>query len=252
MVDEQRAMRYLDNVPEVEDIHPYEMRTSVGSAKYVPPSAPAPPRPKVINPLTYEDQLRAEAYSRRAHAQGYKTEKWREHGMERWPENAHENTKQKPSQFMKAEEIVPLQRTIENPQPDIKGELWSRSLRTRGLGVQHIGMNNQNVATSAVRCLFDREGQGWTGKTNTRRTTQLKGAKKPQPGNFGPFIKDWVEKPVAVGKMGANHMGGSRYHMNLSPRPCVPKSMGVEVPLPPGPQSSYLDKGYDKVPMTAR
>lgn len=150
---------------------------------------------------------------------GTSMEIYREKGRQRWPHAALDQMKKQPTQFTKSEEVVPLQRMRENPQPNISAELWSRSLRTGGLHVCKVGMHNQNVATSTVSVLFDHGGFGWSGKTNT------KGMKRTKPGEYGPHTKDWVERHVAVGKYHLDHMGGSRYAMDLTPRPCIPNSM---------------------------
>jgi len=115
--------------------------------------------------------------------------------------------------------VVPLQRTLANPQGGVPSELWNRSLRQNHLHIAKVGLHNQNVTTSTVAVMFNPEGRGWTGKTNSRPPG---GRKIKQP---GPHMKEWVEKPVAVGKMALDHMGGSRYNMDLTPRPCVPNSM---------------------------
>jgi len=154
----------------------------------------------------------------------FKTERWRERGVERWPHPAERQMKKQPRQFNKAEEVVPLQRTLENPQNNIHAELWCRSLRTKKLDVNDIGRFNTSIATATCSVMFDHHGSGWSGKTNAT------GAKRPRPGETGPHVKDWIERPVAVGRYGLEHMNGSRYAMNLSPRKCVPHSMEKNLP----------------------
>lgn len=148
----------------------------------------------------------------------FKTEMWREQGCVRWPNPALDGLRKQPTQFAKAEEVVPLQRTAENAQANIHSELWCRSLRTRNLGIQNVGLHNSNVATSAVTVMFNRNGDGWTGRTNA-------GGPRPRLGQSGPLVHDWIERPVAVGKVGLEHLNGSRYKMDSSPRTCVPQSM---------------------------
>lgn len=145
---------------------------------------------------------------------GFKTERWRERGALRWPRQAGELIARQPCQFHRAEEVVPLQRAMDNTQESIPSEIWCRSLRTECLNIQDLGHHNGNLATSAANEMFDRGGRGWSGKTNSKRQ-----------GRPTPPMGDWVERPVAVGKMGLEHMGGSRYAMSLTPRQCVPGSM---------------------------
>merc|ERR1719235_2964912 len=150
----------------------------------------------------------------------FKTEKWRERGVDRWPPQAHKEMIKRPTQFSNTQEVVPLQRMAHSEQqPNLNSELWTRSLRMPGLSIhEHVGAQNQNAFTSAVKCMFTEYGVGWTGRTNVSRK---KIEKDP---------KDWVERPVAHGKYGVDHMQGSRYHFNLSPRPCVPNSMSHAAP----------------------
>lgn len=181
---------------------PYHMREDVGTAKYHPPAA----TPRKTNFSATMPDFRPSMF---------KTEKWRERGTERWPPSAADELCKKPTQFTKSQEVVPLQRMAdEEGQPNIHSELWTRSLRMPGLHIQeHVGPQNQNAFTSAVKCMFNEQGFGWTGKTNL-------GKKKIA---INPAA--WVERPVAVGKYGTDHMQGSRYSFDLSPRPCVPASM---------------------------
>jgi len=182
---------------------PYHMKEEVNGAKYHPPAFS--PR-KTMPSFGSNGELKPSMF---------KTEKWREKGMERWPPSATEELSKRPTQFTKSQEVVPLQRRAdEEGQPNIHSELWTRSLRMPGLHIQeHVGPQNQNAFTSAVKCMFNERGVGWTGKTNL-------GSKKMQ---INPTA--WVERPVAAGKYSANHMQGSRYTFDLSPRPCVPGSM---------------------------
>jgi len=150
---------------------------------------------------------------------GFKTERWRERGAGRWPHHAAELIMRQPCQFHRAEEVVPLQRALPNAQTNIPGEIWCRSLRVDALNVNEIGRHNQNVATTTVSEMFDRGGNGWSGKTNWRRQGQRK-----------PPMDAWVERPVSVGKLSLGHLGGSRYDMSPKPRECVPNSMAHTAP----------------------
>eukprot|EP00413_Alexandrium_margalefii_P047144 CAMPEP_0204589288 /NCGR_PEP_ID=MMETSP0661-20131031/49113_1 /ASSEMBLY_ACC=CAM_ASM_000606 /TAXON_ID=109239 /ORGANISM="Alexandrium margalefi, Strain AMGDE01CS-322" /LENGTH=237 /DNA_ID=CAMNT_0051599197 /DNA_START=63 /DNA_END=776 /DNA_ORIENTATION=+ len=144
----------------------------------------------------------------------FKTERWREKGPLRWPCQAGELVLRQPCQFHRAEEVVPLQKVVANSQSNLPGEMWCRSLRQGDLNMHDIGRHNQNVATTAVSEMFDRSGYGWSGKTNAKRQ-----------GRPTPSMDEWVDRPVAQGKMGLDHMGGSRYSMSNTPRVCVPNSM---------------------------
>jgi hypothetical protein len=182
---------------------PYHMKEAVNTAKYHPPAYT--PR-KTMFSSSHPGDLKPSMF---------KTEKWRERGVERWPPSAVDELGKRPTQFSKSQEVVPLQRMAdEEGQPNIHSELWTRALRMPGLHIQeHVGPQNQNAFTSAVKCMFNEHGVGWTGKTNR--------GKKKLPNNPAA----WVECPVAVGKYSTEHMGGSRYGFDLTPRPCVPASM---------------------------
>eukprot|EP00929_Paragymnodinium_shiwhaense_P112767 TRINITY_DN81033_c0_g1_i1.p1 TRINITY_DN81033_c0_g1~~TRINITY_DN81033_c0_g1_i1.p1 ORF type:complete len:320 (-),score=63.40 TRINITY_DN81033_c0_g1_i1:217-1176(-) len=200
-----------------EEGGPYDMRSAVGTAKYV--------SPKGISPRTSGSFFEGERERRslasvaeRFQGGRTKTETWREKGLLRWPQPARDLQVRQPNQFARAEEVVPLQRTTENQQNYITQELWTRSLRMDAVDMQDIGLHNQNLATSAVRGLFDRHGTGFTGKTNVS-------ARRQRAGQFGPHTKEWVERPVAQGPLALNHMGGTRYAIDPKPRPCVPDSM---------------------------
>mmetsp|Transcript_98751 Transcript_98751/g.174271 ORF Transcript_98751/g.174271 Transcript_98751/m.174271 type:complete len:196 (-) Transcript_98751:4-591(-) len=155
----------------------------------------------------------------------FKTERWREKGAERWPHLAERQMKKQPRQFNKAEEVVPLQRFLENSQDNIHAELWCRSLRTKKLDIDQIGRHNTSIATVTTSSMFDHNGTGWSGKTHTGR--------RLRPGETGPHVKEWIERPVAVGRYGLEHMGGSRYAMNLTPRGCVLDSVENMRPVKP-------------------
>lgn len=214
---------------------PYHAKEAIGTAKYVPPSSPRPfSKAGTNSPRMTSAGQRLVTSGGISSAAGrsildvpvekcdlpdptaafFKTEKWREKGVDRWPNTAATEIMRQPRQFVKAEEVVPVQRMTTNPQSSIHGELWTRSLRTKGLEIERVGLHNQNVATSTFAVMFDQDGTGWSGKTNTQ------GFRRPRGGRYGPNIKDWVERPVAQGKYHIDHMGGSRYAMNMTPRPC--------------------------------
>jgi len=189
----------------------------VGSAQYVRPfkvsSSKATEQPAYGegtsgNPHTHNESLRSPYSNRR-----FKTEQWREKGVQRWPKHAQEHTASQPFQFKKTEEIVPLQRNVVNHQGSIPGEIWCRSLRTKALNLERLAKHNTNVATTTLSSTFDGKGKGWAGKTNSKSALER------------PAIHEWVCRPVAVGNLALDHMGGSRYAMDLTPRPCVPNSM---------------------------
>eukprot|EP00746_Dinoflagellata_sp_MGD_P020946 gnl/MRDRNA2_/MRDRNA2_148841_c0_seq1.p1 gnl/MRDRNA2_/MRDRNA2_148841_c0~~gnl/MRDRNA2_/MRDRNA2_148841_c0_seq1.p1 ORF type:complete len:194 (-),score=16.89 gnl/MRDRNA2_/MRDRNA2_148841_c0_seq1:4-585(-) len=180
---------------------PYHLKGSVQTAKYHPTVSPR--------------KLPQQGVVQEGMAPMYKTERWRESGASRWPPKAHEEMTKCPSQFSQSQETVPLQRMdIQDLQENVHHELWTRSLRTPGLSIHsHVGPQNQHAFTSAVKCMFNENGVGWTGKTNLGR--KIKNVDH----------KAWVEKPVAVGKYADDHMQGSRYAFDLTPRACVPNSM---------------------------
>lgn len=207
---------------------PYHLKTSVGTAKYSRPSTSASLKNLTLT-QTFPGAGSAVTLSPLASPTsptssiGFKTEKWREAGVQRWPTDASQELKRQPTQFMKSEEVVPLQRTVENPQNNIHSELWCRSLRTEGLPIQRVGLHNQNVATAAVSMMFGKDGTGFTGRTRTSTMRPL----------ASKTMHDWVERPVAVGKLALDHMGGSLYSMDMTPRPCVPNSMVHSPPASP-------------------
>lgn len=189
---------------------------SPGHAKYVPAMSMSPR----ATTLRERSLAMSGDLSPRGQGPDQKSEKWRERGASRWPNDAADEQRRQPTQFTKAVEVEPLQRTVESTQQDIHAELWTRSLRTKGLAVDQIGMHNQNVATTTVAILFGRDGHGFSGRTNIGPRQNLK-----REMVYGPHTKDWIERPVAVGKHALDHMDGSRYQIDLSPRPCVPTSM---------------------------
>lgn len=204
---------------------PYAERTMVGPAKYMRQTDHSlMNKVASIRDLTQgspqhmgrKDSARGALQSDNA----FKTEKWREQGALRWPRKASKEVRMKPTQFEKAEEMVPLQRTLANPQANINSEMWCRSLRTKALYIDQIGLHNQNVANATVAMMFDNQGEGFSGRTQRGPRRRL-----PKDKEKGIHTKEWIERPVAVGKLALDHMKGSRYQMDLSPRPCVSNSM---------------------------
>mmetsp|Transcript_139181 Transcript_139181/g.242217 ORF Transcript_139181/g.242217 Transcript_139181/m.242217 type:complete len:264 (+) Transcript_139181:78-869(+) len=192
---------------------PYHAKADVSTAKYVPTrnvvtsGAPASTMrsTSTIGSRSFNETTISSARS-------HKCEAWREKGMERWPPVAASEMLRQPRQFVKAEEVIPLQRTVENPQGNILGDMWCRSLRKKRLRAESIGLHNQNICTATVGVMFDHDGHGWSGKTNTR------GGARTRPGKYGPHLEDWIERPVAHGKYGLTHMSGSRYALDQTPR----------------------------------
>mmetsp|Transcript_104661 Transcript_104661/g.262259 ORF Transcript_104661/g.262259 Transcript_104661/m.262259 type:complete len:279 (+) Transcript_104661:105-941(+) len=189
--------------------HGQSPRSRIGTACYLRPTS----SPKGRRPSTGAGSRISASPHSRLHGGDFKTERWREHGLLRWPAMAKEHVQKQPYQFSKSEEIVPLQRTTENPQNGIAGELWTRSLRVGALRRDHIAKVNKNIATCNLATTFDGSGVGWSGSTNCRKQVER------------PSSREWVDRPVAVGSMGLDHMGGSRYEMRPTPRECVPGSM---------------------------
>lgn len=194
---------------------PYHAKADVSTAKYVPTRVP--PASTVWSTGTAGSRNPSEDTI--SSASFHKCELWREKGMERWPPIAASEMSRQPRQFVKAEEVVPLQRTVENPQGSILGDMWCRSLRKKHLRVESIGWHNENIRTATVAPMFDQDGQGFSGKTNNSR------GPRRRPGKYGPHLEEWIERPVAHGRYGLNHMSGSRYAIDQTPRDvCRPVS----------------------------
>jgi hypothetical protein len=205
---------------------PYYAKSRIQTAKYKQPITPLERKdsPGKTLSTTGGTMLLATLDSSSSSEGGrtFKTEKWREKGVQRWPYHAATELLKQPHQleFAKAEEVIPVIRRTDNMQKNIGGEFWCRSLRTKALHIDSIGMHNGHVCDSTVAVMFDNEGHGWSGRTNNKN-----GWRRRHRGDFGPHTKEWVEAPVATGKYHQNHMGGSRYKMDMTPRNCVPNSM---------------------------
>jgi len=142
----------------------------------------------------------------------------------RWPAAAADEARKNPTQFLSAEDPIPLQRSNQNHQIHLGSELWTRSLRAKSLKLDRLGRHSRNVSTASASAMFDSRGEGFSGRTNPGK------AKKADTDGFGPHVKDWIERPVAVGRYASEHMGGSCYALDLSPRECVPRSMDHHTP----------------------
>mmetsp|Transcript_75401 Transcript_75401/g.164500 ORF Transcript_75401/g.164500 Transcript_75401/m.164500 type:complete len:291 (-) Transcript_75401:250-1122(-) len=208
-------------------------RCHVGTAQYLRP-ATSPSRKHI---LAGGDGAAAAAFGGSAptaasspmSARLFKTEQWREKGATRWPLPAEENILKHPHQFLRSEEMVPLQRALENAQKDIPSELWTRSLRLKSLAKEEVAArSNQNLACTHLAMTFSRDGQGWSGSTNPKKQVER------------PPTREWIERPVATGNMSLDHMRGSRYEMRMTPRDCVPHSM------------EHLRGGRKLAPLSAR
>lgn len=145
-----------------------------------------------------------------------KTERWREKGMQRWPDLAVDKGNKTLSFFNKSEEVVSMRRYQDNArQAHVTQELFLRSLRMPSLDMKTIGIGDSQKQWCAPNITesFSPRGDGWSGKANTH----WKPKKSPDT--------DWIDRPVAVGKYSLDHDKGKRYKMNTQTRPCVPNSM---------------------------
>lgn len=98
--------------------------------------------------------------------------------MQRWPTHAVQEFAQKPGQFAKDEEMVPLMRgDLDAPRLHIIDEIWSRSLRKDAISISNLGgLRNQDLSIASNLIMFDSKGEGFTGRTNfTPRSKQSHG-----------------------------------------------------------------------------
>lgn len=146
-----------------------------------------------------------------------KTERWRESGMTRWPKESDKTNH--PSDRSDGD---PFRRGIPE-QPCWQGELWIRSLRRPGVEIQDPAFHD--VGQRGMREIHEewqtprrpmsaRMGRGrpavpYGGKTTTG-SAALPRQNRP---------KEWVERPVAAGKMALSHLNGQRYTFSQEPRP---------------------------------
>lgn len=214
-----------------------EEALGVGTAKYVPPLSHLS-QTKMRSPAATQryDQASSQAspYSPRRNSsaeskdgrwggdasQSFKTEQWREIGADRWPKPAHQQLRDQPSQFSRSEEIVPLRRRFSNMQSDNHSHIWCRALRMQTLHRKGVGEPTHNGEMTKAAILLERDGRGWIERTNTKKGPAAAAAAAVIHG--GPDRSEWA---VSTGRLGLGHLGGSRYIMDGSPRPCCPGSM---------------------------
>lgn len=146
-----------------------------------------------------------------------KTERWRESGQVRWPPISAGAPPVPPGGG--GPEIVPVRQYNKNPQ-NWQVELWTRSLRKPGVLLQH--------PTFAAVSIGAKELHEQWGHVMplSRRQWPFSGSTVPGRGPCGPEAseadpKSWIERPVATGKYALDHMGGTRYKWNMTPRPCL-------------------------------
>lgn len=146
-------------------------------------------------------------------------ERWREKGVERWPRNAALEMRRQPGQFERAEEVVPLQRVTINRQGNIHSELWTRTLRTKAGNSDGLGVHSNTVTAATIAEIFNGDDSSL-------------GA--DQALNSRGYANEWVDRPLSTGRFHIDHMGGTRYQMDMTPRLCVPD------PLPPAGRARRL------------
>lgn len=146
----------------------------VGTARYQPSRCGSPsvsPTGTFLPLKLAASSPRVEAVARRARIREFKTERFREKGVVRWPNEANAEMDKHPMQFAKHEEMMPLYRgTLDTPRSQMSHEIWSRSLRTgeQGISMDSLGgMRNPDLTSAAQRMLFDSQGVGFTGRTNS-------------------------------------------------------------------------------------
>lgn len=149
-----------------------------------------------------------------------KTERWRESGLKRWPKESEKI--QHPSDPSDGDGL----RRGHPEQPNWNGELWIRSLRRDGIQIQDPSYHD--VAQRGVRELQEE----WQApRPQPRRPQSARAGYTRQPVPYGGSTtgakvalrrnhdpKDWIERPVATGKMSLTHMKGQRYIMSQEPR----------------------------------
>lgn len=140
-----------------------------------------------------------------------KTERWRESGQVRWPPVSEGGSSVPPGGA--GPEIAPL-RQYKGPMQNWQVELWSRSLRKPGVLLQH-----PTFAACSIGAKELHEQWGHV-MPKSRRQWPFSGSTIPGAGPRGD-MKSWIERPVASGKYALDHMKGTRYKWNTSPRPCL-------------------------------
>eukprot|EP00931_Biecheleriopsis_adriatica_P049252 TRINITY_DN28488_c0_g1_i1.p1 TRINITY_DN28488_c0_g1~~TRINITY_DN28488_c0_g1_i1.p1 ORF type:complete len:263 (-),score=25.66 TRINITY_DN28488_c0_g1_i1:115-903(-) len=143
------------------------------------------------------------------------TERWREAGYTRWPQiSKGDDGRRSP------EHILPARLGYESGQPSWHSQLWGGSLRRDGLLLQHPSYANVTASVKDLHQQWNRfmpmSSREWpySGSTASGRMTL------PNPIN----PKNWVERPVASGKVSLEHLGGARYKWpdsESSPRHCL-------------------------------
>lgn len=148
-----------------------------------------------------------------------KTERWREAGEMRWPV---------PVEVTRGDQqdVVPFRQTIDYSQGNWKNELWMRSLRKPGLILQ-----DPIYATPGAEIREMHEE--WRGcPPVSPRSVPFCGStasgRAALPGENDPMR--WVERPVATGKYAVNHMDGSRYKFDNTPRFYQDQAVGAASP----------------------
>ena len=140
-----------------------------------------------------------------------KTERWRESGQLRWPPLSAGAPQVPPPGG--GPEIVPVRQYNKNPQ-NWQVELWTRSLRKPGVLLQHPTFAAVNIGAKELH-------EQW-GHVMPLSRRQWPFSGSTVAGRSGPAdAKSWIERPVATGKYALDHMGGTRYKWNMSPRPCL-------------------------------
>jgi len=151
-----------------------------------------------------------------------KTERWRESGLRRWPKESEKI--QHPSDPSDGDGL----RRGHPEQPNWNGELWIRSLRRDGIQIQDPSYHD--MAQRGVRELQE-EWQAPCARPQLRRPHSARAGYSRQQVPYGGStsgpkvalrhrhdVKDWIERPVATGKMSLKHMNGQRYVMSQEPR----------------------------------
>lgn len=139
-----------------------------------------------------------------------KTERWREAGVQRWPDRA--DAAGKTIGFhSRVEEVMPLRRG-QPPgaatQGHVTQELYGRSpLQSKTLGMKAI--SSKDWASSTVVDALSFKGDGCVGRT----------------GAGTPDARGVFDRPLSTGRFSLDHNGGRSYVWGSRPRPCVPGSM---------------------------
>jgi hypothetical protein len=147
-------------------------RARVGTAKYEPSRLGSPLVGSTGSPLaSLRSSPRGDPSPIPSPRAGFKTERWRESGLMRWPNHALQEYAKQPAQFDRDVNMVPLQQAaFASPRKQVADEIWCRSLRAgdRGIRLNIGGMRNQELTTAAESIMFDTQGIGWTGRSNGR------------------------------------------------------------------------------------